>query len=156
VRDALRYTAQDGTEHEEKITGVRVYIGARFEQRERAEAGDVCALTGLTATFAGQGLGAEPDAPAPVLEPALTYRVLLPEGMDDKTAMPRLKQLEEEEPLLRFVWDEQLREIHVQLMGEVQTDCCALCRALRLTSGSTPGASATWRPSPRPGGRGTL
>ena len=127
VRDAVRYAAQDGTAAEEKVTGIRFYTGARFETRERAGAGDVCALAGLTATYAGQGLGAEPDAPAPALEPALTYRVLLPEGLDDKAAMPRLKQLEEEEPLLRFVWDEQLREIHVQLMGEVQTE---LLRAL--------------------------
>jgi len=122
VREPLRYTAGNGTEAEEKITAIRIYGGAKFEAVNTAEAGSVCALTGLTATYAGQGLGFEPDAPSPALTPALTYRLTLPEGVDDKEAMPKLKKLEEEDPLLRFVWDERLREMQLQLMGPVQIE----------------------------------
>jgi len=122
VREPVEYRSGDGEALTEKITGIRLYTGAKFDAADAAEAGGVYALTGLTKTYAGQGLGAEPDAPAPALEPALTYRVRLPEGMDDKTAMPRLRALEEEEPLLRFVWNERLREMHVQLMGQVQIE----------------------------------
>ena len=122
VRMPLAYTASDGRPLEEKITGLRVYHGAKFEPAETLGVGAVCALTGLSRSFAGQGLGFEPDAPAPMLEPALSYRVLLPAGMDDKTAMPKLKALEEEDPLLRFSWNERLRELQVQLMGRVQIE----------------------------------
>lgn len=122
VRAPLAYTAADGRATEEKITGIRICSGAKHEAVDRAEAGCVCAVTGLSRSFAGQGLGFEPDAAAPMLAPALTYRILLPEGVDDKTAMPKFRALEEEDPLLHFVWIEQLREIHVQLMGRVQIE----------------------------------
>ena len=82
----------------------------------------ICAITGLNASFAGQGLGFEPDLPSPVLIPALTYRLVLPDGVDDKTAMPLLKRLEEEDPLLRFGWDARAKEIRLQLMGPVQIE----------------------------------
>ena len=121
-RTPIRYVSADGKAMEEKVTGIRICAGAKYETAERAEAGCVCALTGLSRSFAGQGLGIAPDAAAPVLEPALSYRLLLPEGMDDKTAMPKLKALEEEEPLLRFHWDGRLREMQVQLMGRVQIE----------------------------------
>ena len=122
VRQALSLPGRDGAETQEKVTGIRVYNGAKYTAIEQAEAGTVCALTGLSASFAGQGLGFEPDLPAPVLTPALTYRLLLPYGVDDKQVFPLLRQLEEEDPLLRFEWIERTREIRLQLMGPVQIE----------------------------------
>lgn len=106
----------------DKVEQIRIYSGVRFETVGQAEAGMVCAVTGLTDTYAGQGLGAEEASGLPVLEPVLSYQILLPEGQDVHTMLMKLKQLEEEEPLLHILWDEQLGEIHVQLMGEVQID----------------------------------
>ena len=122
VRAPMAYTASDGKAVEEKITGIRIVSGARYDTAERVSAGAVCALTGLSRSFAGQGLGFEPDLPAPVLTPALTYRITLPDGMDDKTAMPKLKLLEEEDPQLHFLWNERLHELQVQLMGRIQIE----------------------------------
>ena len=122
VRQTLKLRDRRGAEHEEKITGIRICSGAKHTAVERAEAGMICAITGLNASFAGQGLGFEPDLPSPVLIPALTYRLVLPDGVDDKTAMPLLKRLEEEDPLLRFGWDARAKEIRLQLMGPVQIE----------------------------------
>ncbi len=122
VRQALRLPDRRGGETEEKITGIRIYSGAKYEAVDTAPAGCVCALTGLTASFAGQGLGFEPDLPAPVLTPALTYRLVLPDGADAMAVFPLLKKLEEEDPLLRFDWDARSRELRLQLMGPVQIE----------------------------------
>lgn len=107
---------------EEKINQIRVYSGSHFELRDVAEAGCVCAVTGLTKTRPGECLGAEKDAFLPVLEPVLTYRIELPPECDVHKMIQNLRQLEEEEPQLHIVWNEQLGEIHAQLMGEVQTE----------------------------------
>ena len=106
----------------EKADQLRVYSGSKFRLTSEALPGDVVAVTGLTATYPGQGLGVQPDAAAPVLEPVLTYRLLLPEGGDPHTAMRALRQLEQEDPQLHVVWQEALGEIHLQLMGEVQLE----------------------------------
>ena len=105
----------------EKADQLRVYSGSKFRLTSEALPGDVVAVTGLTATYPGQGLGVQPDAAAPVLEPVLTYR-LLPEGGDPHTALRALRQLEQEDPQLHVVWQEALGEIHLQLMGEVQLE----------------------------------
>ena len=107
---------------EEKADQLRLYSGAKFQGTEQAEAGTVCAVTGLTHTLPGQGLGFEADWSGPVLEPVLTYQVCLPEGVDPHTALLKLRQLEEEDPQLHIVWDEHLRQIHAQLMGPVQME----------------------------------
>ena len=107
---------------EEKVSQIRIYSGARFEVVNQAEAGTVCAVAGLTKTWAGQGLGAEPEGEEPVLGPVLSYRIDLPQGTDVHKMLRNLRQLEEEEPLLHIVWNEALGEIHAQLMGEVQID----------------------------------
>ena len=124
VKDLL--TGRDGPAGEEvweeKADQLRIYSGARFRGVDRAGPGTVCAVTGLTHTYAGQGLGAEAAAVHPLLEPVLTYRMLLPEGTDAHAVLPKLEQLEEEDPQLHIVWNEALREIHVQLMGEVQLE----------------------------------
>lgn len=106
----------------EKADQLRLYNGTGYEAVERVGAGEICAVTGLDKTFAGQGLGAEDVNGLPVLEPVLTYRLELPEGEDAVRALGLLRRLEEEEPLLHLVWQEETREIHAQVMGEVQME----------------------------------
>lgn len=107
---------------EEKISQIRVYSGARFEAVGEVQAGTICAVTGLTQTKPGEGLGKEPDSMQPLLVPVLTYQILLPDGCDAAVMLPKLRQLEEEEPQLHIVWEEELQEIQAQLMGEVQLE----------------------------------
>lgn len=107
---------------EEKVDQLRIYNGAQFQTVEEVAAGGICAVTGLTKTFVGQGLGYEEENALPILEPVLTYQIILPEDMDAVTALGLFKKLEEEEPLLHIVWKEALGEIHVQVMGEVQIE----------------------------------
>lgn len=106
----------------EKADQLRIYSGGKFRLAEEVTAGGVCTVTGLTHTYPGQGLGAEEDTPAPVLESFLTYQVFLPDGMEPHTAVRCLRVLEEEDPQLHVVWNEQLHEIHVQIMGAVQLE----------------------------------
>ena len=105
-----------------KVNQIRFYSGAKYETAQEAEAGTVCAVTGLEGTFPGQGMGCEKESALPVLEPVLTYRVELPDGCDVHTMLMNLRQIEEEEPQLHIVWEETSSEIHIQLMGEVQTE----------------------------------
>ena len=107
---------------QEKVNQIRVYSGDRYETVAEAEAGTICAVSGLTRTYPGQGLGAGQDSMVPVLEPVLNYQVKLPEGCDGAVMLPKFRQLEEEDPLLRVVWNEELKEISMQLMGEVQIE----------------------------------
>ena len=107
---------------EEKINQIRIYSGEKYETAEEVGAGGVCAVTGLLRTFPGEGLGAEKASRLPVLEPVLTYQIILPEEVSPAVMLPRLRELEEEEPQLHIVWDETLREIQVQVMGEVQIE----------------------------------
>ena len=101
---------------------MRLYSGAKYTLTEAIGPGQVCAVTGLTHAKPGTGLGAERDSDVPVLEPVLSYQVLLPEGADVHAALGKLHRLEEEEPQLHVVWNETLGEIHVQLMGEIQLE----------------------------------
>ena len=112
----------DGTPWAEKANQLRLYSGAKYTLAERIGPGQVCAVTGLTQARPGEGLGAERDSDLPVLEPVLSYQVLLPKGADVHAALGQLHRLEEEEPQLHVVWNETLGEIHVQLMGEVQLE----------------------------------
>ena len=106
----------------EKVNEIRLYSGQRYDTAAEAEAGTICAVSGLAGTYPGQGLGTEADSMQPVLEPVLNYGLKLPEGCDGAVMLPKLRQLEEEDPLLRVAWDEELQEIELQLMGEVQTE----------------------------------
>ena len=106
----------------EKADQIRIYSGAKFDMIKEAEAGTVCAVTGLTRTYPGEGLGIEKESAMPVLEPVLNYQIILPEGCDAHKMLKSLKELEEEEPQLHIMWDEQLGEIHAMLMGEVQIE----------------------------------
>ena len=112
----------DGGPWAEKANQLRLYSGAKYTLTEAIGPGQVCAVTGLTKARPGEGLGAERDSDLPVLEPVLSYQVLLPEGADVHAALGKLHRLEEEEPQLHVVWNETLGEIHVQLMGEIQLE----------------------------------
>lgn len=107
---------------EEKADALRIYGGGGFRAVDRVEAGGICAVAGLSRTFAGQGLGCEGVSVQPVLEPVLTYRLVLPEGTDVVKALGQMRSLEEETPELHVAWRESIREIHLQVMGEVQTE----------------------------------
>lgn len=106
----------------EKPDQIRIYSGAGFETVNEACAGAICAVTGLSDTRAGEGLGIEGRGAAPVLEPVLTYQIELPEGTNVHDMFLKLKQLEEEEPQLQIVWNEELGEIHAKVMGEIQIE----------------------------------
>ena len=112
----------DGEPWAEKANQLRLYSGAKYTLTEAIGPGQVCAVTGLTKARPGEGLGAERDSDLPVLEPVLSYQVLLPEGADVHAALGKLHRLEEEEPQLHVVWNETLGVIHVQLMGEIQLE----------------------------------
>ncbi len=107
---------------EEKADQLRIYNGVQYQTCDSMEAGGICAVTGLTKTFVGQGLGMEAENALPVLEPVLTYQLMLPEESDPIRVLGQLRQLEEEEPELHLVWREESSEIHVQVMGEVQIE----------------------------------
>lgn len=117
VKDRITYG-----ELEEKIDQIRIYSGEKYETVDTVEAGEVCAVTGLTGTYPGMGIGAQDSTMVPVLEPVLTYQVFLPDEISPIEMMGKLKQLEEEDPQLHIVWDEQLQEIQVQMMGQVQIE----------------------------------
>ncbi len=112
----------DGNGWSEKINQIRVYSGTKFTAVDELPAGGVCAVTGLTKTFAGEGLGFERNSLSPVLEPVLTYKLILPPKTDVQTALQQLHKLEEQEPQMHVIWNERLQEIHVQLMGEIQLE----------------------------------
>ena len=126
VRDKIEYKAHGGDEAKglliEKIDQIRKYSGEKYETADVAEAGEIVAVTGLSSTFPGQGLGVEHQSNMPILEPVLNYRMILPDDVNPAAFMEKLKQLEEEDPQLYIVWVEEFKEIHVQLMGQVQME----------------------------------
>ena len=123
VRGAVRYLPRGGEEEiREKAAALRLYSGAKFESVEEVPAGGVVAVQGLSQTWPGQSIGSAAAPMRPVLEPVMVYRVVPPPDMDARTLLPKLRQLEEEDPQLHLVWDEALREIRVLLFGAVQIE----------------------------------
>ncbi len=122
VRSTLSYTTARGETLEEKAVQLRLYSADKFTPLEQAPTGCICAVTGLSATWAGQGLGSQSCAKTPLLEPVMAYRLQLPGGCDPMTVLPKLRQLEEEDPQLRMLWDSQLKQIHVLIFGRVQQE----------------------------------
>ena len=120
VRSTVSYVNQKGEAREEKIVQLRRYSAEKFTAPEEIPAGYLAAVTGLTETFAGQALGAEPAGQSYALEPVMTYRVNLPKGCDPAQTLPKLRQLEEEDPQLHLLWENG--QIHVQIMGRVQLE----------------------------------
>ena len=121
VKAPLSYRAQN-QDYQEKADQLRLYSGIKFRTLEKAGAGSVVAVTGLSHSYVGLGLGTEAEASAPLLQPILTYQLVLPDGADAHSALTKLRELEEEDPMLRIVWDERYGQIHVQLMGKIQLE----------------------------------
>ena len=122
VRSLMKYADRDGNAFEEKISQLRIYSGAKYDTAETVLPGQICAALGLTETYPGQGLGAVGDFAEPLLEPVMSYRVILPPQSDPAVLLPKLMQLDQEDPQLHIVWNERTREISVQLMGRVQAE----------------------------------
>ena len=122
VRDEITYLSADGSCISEKVSQIRLYSGDKFEQVDTVEAGEICAVIGLSSSYVGQGLGLEQDTCKPLLEPVLSYAIQLPPECDVRVYFPKLKELEEEEPSLHLLWNEELSQIEARLMGEVQTE----------------------------------
>jgi len=120
VRTILTYVNQKNETLEEKAVQLRLYSAEKFTAAEEVSAGQLCAVTGLSSTFAGQGLGSENASLSAALEPVMTYRVGLPKGSDPAVVLPKLRLLEEEDPQLHLLW--QNGQIHVQIMGRVQLE----------------------------------
>ena len=121
VKAPLSYRAQNQN-YQEKADQLRLYSGIKFRTLEKAGAGSVVAVTGLSHSYVGLGLGTEAEASAPLLQPVLTYQLVLPDGADAHSALTKLRELEEEDPMLRIVWNERYGQIHVQLMGRIQLE----------------------------------
>lgn len=122
VRDEVSYLSEDGLRITEKVGQIRLYSGDKFEQIDTVSAGEICAVIGLSSSYVGQGLGLEQNTQKPLLEPVLSYAIQLPPDCDTRVYFPKLKELEEEEPSLHLMWNEELSQIEVRLMGEVQTE----------------------------------
>ena len=122
VRTPLAYKNRKDQPQEEKILQLRLYSGDKFTAPEEVFPGQLCAATGLSGTYAGQSLGSDRDAIAPMTEPVMTYRIALPKSCDPVTFLPKLRQLEEEDPQLHILWDERLKQLHAQIMGKVQLE----------------------------------
>ncbi|MBQ9459991.1 MAG: TetM/TetW/TetO/TetS family tetracycline resistance ribosomal protection protein [Oscillospiraceae bacterium] len=121
AKTPLSYTV-NGTAFDEKIDQLRLYSGEKYTAALELCAGMVAAVTGLSHTRPGQGLGAAAEAKAPLLEPVLTYRIILPEETDVHAALPKLRELEDEDPMLQLLWNEHSAELHVRLMGPIQLE----------------------------------
>lgn len=122
VREILKGFDQKGEEWEEKVNSIRIYSGEKFKVCDEAVQGTVCAVSGLNKTFPGEGLGTEENSSELTLEPVFSYRVQINDNTDIHTAISHLKKLEEEETNLHILWNEQLKEIRIELMGEVQSE----------------------------------
>lgn len=121
-RKASEPSGEKTEDWDEKVEQIRIYSGSKYEAVEEAAAGTVCAVTGLNKTYPGEGLGIEAISDMPSLQPVLNYQLILPQGCEVTPMLSKLRQLEEEDPQLHIVWSEQLKEIHVQLMGEIQLE----------------------------------
>ena len=137
VRSTATYKDYDGKEYTEKCIQLRRYSGPQFSRVEEATAGMIVAVQGLSATWAGQSLGADVRGFGNTLEPVMTYRLNLPPDKDPLLFLPKLRQLEEEDPLLRIKWDERLRQLHVSLMGKVQLEILTALIAERFGTAVT-------------------
>lgn len=121
-KDTVAFSVKEEPAWTEKVNQIRIYSGEKYETVNEVTAGSICAVTGLTQTYPGEGIGGETESELPILEPVLNYELELPEGVSPQTMLPKLRMLEEEEPELHIVWDEALQEIKIQMMGEVQIE----------------------------------
>ena len=122
VKNSVPQIDKNGESHTEKVNSIRLYTGDKFKTEQELTAGSVCGVTGLNHTYPGQGLGIEQNSAESVLQAIFSYKVIFDEKYDVRTVLAKLRQLEEEEPQLRIVWNEQAKEIHISLMGEIQLE----------------------------------
>ncbi len=122
VKDSVPQVNKNGESHTEKVNRIRLYTGEKFKAEQELTAGSVCAVTGLNHTYPGQGLGAEKNSSEAVLQAIFSYKVIFDDKYDVRTVLQKLRQLEEEEPQLHVEWKEQVKEIHLSLMGEIQLE----------------------------------
>lgn len=122
VRDTVEYKSRSGEQLSEKVSRIRIYNSEKFTSPEAVSQGQVCAVMGLSAAYAGQCLGAAAGEYEPILEPVLNYRVMAPQGFDDHTVLKYLRVLAEEDPTLSVSYDTQLSQISLDLMGEIQAE----------------------------------
>jgi small GTP-binding protein len=120
MREEISYIDQNGENISGKVSSIRFYSGEKFRTADVIESGEVCAVTGLVGTYAGQGLGVAQNSDKAFLEPVMTYRIVLPKEKNVYDALKEMRMLEDEDPQLHIIWNEQNREIHVQLMGSIQ------------------------------------
>jgi ribosomal protection tetracycline resistance protein len=125
LKDVLTLRNSQGEESHEKVNQIRVYSGAKYDMVDHVTAGCVCAVPGLVNTYGRQGIGACPDGELPSLEPVLSYKVMYPTDVDAVTMVSKLRQLEEEDPLLQVQWNEAAGEIYIKVMGQVQLEVVA-------------------------------
>ena len=137
VKDTVSGKRADGSEWSEKVNTIRIYSGEKYKTVNEADAGTVCALTGITCASVGMGLGDESDSGAVHLEPVLSYKVDLPSGVDAYTALIKFRELEEEEPALHVIYNEQKGEIYFGIMGEVQLEVLTRLIAERFSMNVT-------------------
>ena len=121
-RTLLKYKNEVGEEVSEKVNQIRLYSGEKFKTADVVQCGDICALTGLSQTYPGQGLGAEGDSFKPLMQSVLSYRIILPPDSDPALMLPKFRLLQEEDPELNIVWNEKNKDISVELMGKIQTE----------------------------------
>ncbi|MBE6846300.1 MAG: GTP-binding protein [Ruminococcus sp.] len=121
VKTPLKYTV-DNTLYEEKINQIRIYSGNKYSVADEADVGTICAVTGLSAAFCGQGIGCEENSFQPILEPVLSYGIILPPEISSHTALTKLRTLEAEDPQLHVMWDESSEQIQIKLMGKIQLE----------------------------------
>lgn len=107
---------------EEKVNQIRIYSGEKYTTVNELQAGGICAVTGFDSSFAGQSIGSDTKSSVPMLEPVMTYQLILPDNIDALQVLPKLRMLEEEEPQLHIVWNELLGQINIQVMGAVQIE----------------------------------
>lgn len=120
VREVISGMTND-EEWTEKVNDIRIYSGEKFKSVQTANAGTVCAVTGLTKTYSGQGLGEETKSEEPNLLPVLAYSLILPKEVNVNQMFLRLQELEEEDPTLKVTWNVETKEITANVMTDSDT-----------------------------------
>lgn len=122
MREDITFKNVTGEEITEKINSIRFYSGEKFRTADSVSSGEICAVTGLNSSYAGQGLGCAEDISGSLMEPVMTYRIMIPDNKNINDVLKDMRRLEDEDPQLHIIWNDQLREIHIQLMGTIQLE----------------------------------
>lgn len=118
VRDEIAYR----DDISEKISSIRIYNGNKFKSVDEVKAGDIFAVTGLSKANAGEGLGELNKNIKYNMIPTLMSKVIFDPTYNIKDVLGYFKILDAEDPALNVVWNENLQEIHVHIMGKIQLE----------------------------------